>query len=142
MKASKFSSVLDSFFGILVTIVTIALMVWGLLTGIDLVQDGGFFKSLLGVILILFCGGWLLVGAMLVLVWTGPAFERVLLRLHACEWEYRADPGEEEHGKNPARRYCKICGREQWAFYHRFGDTCISWSDAPDSKKDKPTVSL
>lgn len=51
--------------------------------------------------------------------------------LHSCEWEDRAEPGEEEHGKNPAKRYCKVCGREQWAFYHRFGNTCMTWEDAP-----------
>ncbi len=51
--------------------------------------------------------------------------------LHTCEWEHRADPSEEEHGKNPAKRHCKVCGRVQYAFYHRFGNTRITWSDAP-----------
>lgn len=51
--------------------------------------------------------------------------------LHSCEWEYRPDPGEEEHGKNFTRRYCKHCGREQKAFYHKFGNVRITWEDAP-----------
>ncbi len=50
---------------------------------------------------------------------------------HSCQWEHRADPGEEEHGKNPGKRYCKVCGREQWGFYHRFGNTRVTWMDVP-----------
>lgn len=46
-----------------------------------------------------------------------------------CEWEYRYEAGEEEHGKNPAKRYCKICNRNQHSFYHKFGDIRIEWRD-------------
>ena len=47
-----------------------------------------------------------------------------------CEWEHRTDPGEEEHGKNPAKRYCTKCGKCQHGFYHRFGETRVTWEDA------------
>jgi hypothetical protein len=48
---------------------------------------------------------------------------------HTCEWEFRPDVGEEEHGINPAKRYCKICGKCQHAYYHRFGDVRVTWKD-------------
>jgi hypothetical protein len=41
---------------------------------------------------------------------------------HNCEWEHRAEPGEEEHGVNPFKRYCKHCDRVQIAMRHRFGN--------------------
>lgn len=46
-----------------------------------------------------------------------------------CQWEHRTDPGEEEHGKNFAKRYCKICGKVQYAFYYPYGDVRIKWED-------------
>lgn len=45
-----------------------------------------------------------------------------------CEWEHRADPGEEEHGKNWAKRHCVHCGRCQKAFFRRY-DGVIEWED-------------
>ena len=47
----------------------------------------------------------------------------------ACEWEQRSDIGEEEHGINLAKRYCKTCGKCQHGYYHRFGDTRVTWED-------------
>lgn len=32
------------------------------------------------------------------------------------DWEHRTELGEEEHGINPYKRYCKICGKIEWAF--------------------------
>lgn len=49
---------------------------------------------------------------------------------HTCkDWEFRADPGEEEHGVNPFKRYCKGCGKEQHSFYHEYGDIRHEWRD-------------
>ena len=46
----------------------------------------------------------------------------------ACEWEHRIEPGEEEHGKDPSKRYCTQCGKCQHGWYHRFGDTRATWT--------------
>lgn len=51
-----------------------------------------------------------------------------------CQWECRCDAGEEEHGINPGKRYCKICNKIQYSYYHRFGDTRIEWTS--DTKFD------
>jgi len=51
------------------------------------------------------------------------------LKFHICEWEFRTDPGEEEHGPNTTRRFCKICNRRQNLFYYRFGNVRYSWKD-------------
>lgn len=50
-----------------------------------------------------------------------------------CQWEYRFDRGEEEHGKNYSKRYCSICNRKQHAFYNKFGDIRIEWEDLYES---------
>ena len=52
-----------------------------------------------------------------------------ILGIYSCEWEHRIEPGEEEHGLNTTRRYCKICDREQHLYYHRFGDIRYKWID-------------
>ena len=83
---------------------------------------------------------WRMVGRLKIWLLTQPSESAIALTeilaaarlLHSCDWEHRADQGEEEHGKNPAKRYCKTCGREQWAFYHRFGNTRITWEDVPN----------
>jgi hypothetical protein len=56
---------------------------------------------------------------------------------HTCEWEFRPDIGEEEHGLNYAKRYCKICGKCQRRYFHRFGDIRMTWEDEilPESIK-------
>jgi len=40
---------------------------------------------------------------------------QIFFRCHH-DWEYRADKGEEEHGVNPYKRYCKICEKVEVAF--------------------------
>lgn len=56
---------------------------------------------------------------------------KILHTLHILPhiWEFRKDKGEEEHGNNPAIRYCKLCNKQEHAFYCRFGDVRIQWRD-------------
>ncbi len=56
---------------------------------------------------------------------------KLRLLTHKCKWEHSADPGEEEHGKNPYRRRC-ACGREQIAIHRRFCEPRIIWLDCKD----------
>ena len=37
--------------------------------------------------------------------------------------------GEEEHGYDPSKRYCKKCNKCQHGMYHRFGDMRVEWID-------------
>lgn len=46
-----------------------------------------------------------------------------------CEWEFGKNAGEEEHGVNPGRRHCAVCGKCQKVFYSRFAETPVSWED-------------
>jgi hypothetical protein len=63
--------------------------------------------------------------------------------LHRCtNWQTWADPGEEEHGHNPSRRRCADCGKIQHAYFHRFGNTRITWSDAPNAKAQPDAQNL
>lgn len=55
----------------------------------------------------------------------------------SCQWEFRMEPGEEEHGINKSIRYCKLCNCKQHAFYYLFGNTGeMGWRDL-DKELDK-----
>lgn len=56
---------------------------------------------------------------------------------HTCIWEYRTDNGEEEHGINTSRRFCKTCNREQHSFYHPYGNIRITWEDVVNPENIK-----
>ncbi len=45
------------------------------------------------------------------------------------EWEFRVEKGEEEHGMDPSKRYCKKCNKCQHGYYHRYGDIRVTWED-------------
>jgi len=55
---------------------------------------------------------------------------------HVHKYEHRCDEGEEEHGVNYAKRYCRWCGHEQWLFA-RPVTMEQSWKDSPDERLRK-----
>ena len=47
------------------------------------------------------------------------------------DWEFRAREGEEEHGLDGSKRYCKRCGKVQYSQHHPYGDIRVSWHNNP-----------
>jgi len=44
------------------------------------------------------------------------------------EWEFKPSrPGEEDHGLDHSKRYCKKCKLCEVARYHKHGDVRLTW---------------
>ena len=59
------------------------------------------------------------------------------IKTHICQWEFRTDSGEEEHGKYTSIRFCNICNRKLNLLYQEFGNIKFTWEDEikPESIK-------